>query len=79
MGIDEGDLQVIHVDVDVIMGNCPITFVVTYLTKDQHARSNLLVYSPIQCSTIVIIMLCDVIEQCHNALSSVVRKNVMIL
>ena len=50
-----------------------------YLTKDQHAPSNLLVYSPIQCSTIVI-MLYHVIEQkCHNALSSAVNKNVMII
>ena len=49
-----------------------------YLTKDQHARSNLLVYSPIQCSTIVIILY-DAIEQCHNVSSSVVHKNVVVL
>ena len=51
----------------------------THLTKNQHARSNVLMYSPIQCSTdTIVIMLYDVIEQCHNALSPVVvHKNVM--
>ena len=51
----------------------------TYLAKDQHARSNLLVYSTIQCSTIVIMLYDVIVEQCHNALSSVVHKNVRIL
>ena len=44
-------------DVDVILGNCPITIVI---------RSNLLGYSPMQYSTIIVIMLYDVIEQCHT-------------
>ena len=48
------------IDVDVILKNCTITlFIVyqvpgTYLTKDQHPPSNLVVYSTIQCSTIEI-------------------------
>ena len=42
----------------------------TYLTKDQHAPSNLLEYSTIQCSTILI-MIYDVISSAH--------KNVMVL
>ena len=37
--------------VDVILENC-----CTYLTKDQHPPSNLVVYSTIQCSTIEIII-----------------------
>ena len=44
MGVDEGNLQVI--DVDVILENCPITIVIR----------NLLVYSTIQYSTKVIIL-----------------------
>ena len=45
MGVDEGNLQVI--DVDAILENCPITITVIL---------NLLVYSTIQYSTIVIIV-----------------------
>ena len=49
MGVDEGNLQVL--DVDVILENCPTTIVII----------NLLVYSTIQYSTIVIIV--SVIQQ----------------
>ena len=46
--------------VSIISGGLikPLSYIIpgTYLTKDQHARSNLLVYSPIQCSTIVIML-----------------------
>ena len=45
MGDDEGDIQV-SIDVDVILENCPITIVI----------HNLLVYSTIQCKTIVILL-----------------------
>ena len=44
MGVDEGNLQVI--DVDAVLGNCPITIVIL----------TLLVYSTLQFSTIVIIV-----------------------
>ena len=44
MGVDEGNLQVI--DVDAVLGNCPITIVIL----------TLLVYSTLQYSTIVIIV-----------------------
>ena len=53
MGVNEEDFT--SIDVDVILENCPITIVIgsTYLTKDHHPPSNLLVvYSTIQCSTI---------------------------
>ena len=42
MGVDEGNLQVIDVDV-IILENCPITLTVVL---------NLLVYSTIQYSTV---------------------------
>ena len=46
MGVTVGDLQV-GIDVDVILENCTINIVIpgTYLTKDQHPPSNLVVYS----------------------------------
>ena len=34
MGVTEGDLST-SIGVDVILGNCIIPFVYTYLTKDQ--------------------------------------------
>ena len=48
----------------MILENCPITIVIepTYLAKDQHAPSSLVVYSTIQWSAIVI-MLYDVITR----------------
>ena len=51
MGVDEGNLQVI--DVDVILENCPITTVV----------HNILVYSTLQYSAIVIIVYYN---KCHQ-------------
>ena len=56
MGIDERNLQVI--DVDVILENCPITFVIL----------NLLVYSTIQYSNIMII-------KCHRTVPHVYYDN----
>ena len=71
MGVDEGNLQVI--DVDVILESCPIPIVIL----------SLLVYNnTIQYSTIAIIV-CD--SKCHRTvphyimICSVVHKNVMIL
>ena len=71
MGVDEGNLQVI--DVDVILESCPISNVILHL----------LVYnSTIQYSTIAIIVY-DI--ECHRTIPhyimscSVVHKNVMIL
>ena len=46
------------IDVDVILENCTITFCYTYLTKDQHPPSNLVVYSTIQCSTTMCVCVC---------------------
>ena len=48
-------LKEIYRYVDMILENCTITFVIlqsTYLTKDQHPPSSLVVYSTIQRSTI---------------------------
>ena len=45
MGVTERGFT--GIDVDVILENCTKTFV-TYLTKDQHPPSNLVVYSTIQ-------------------------------
>ena len=55
MGAAEGDFSI---DVDVILGNCTIPFVIgsTYLTKDQPPPSTLVVYSTMQYSTIEIII-----------------------
>ena len=71
MGVDEGNLQVMGVD--VISENCPLTIVIL----------NLLVYnSTIQYSTIVILVYGS---KCHRIVPqyimscSVVHKNVMIL
>ena len=50
MGVTERGFT--GIDVDVILENCTKTFV-TYLTKDQHPPSNLVVYSTIQCSTVI--------------------------
>ena len=43
MAVTEGDLSI---DVDVILGNCTIPFVIpgTNLTKDQHSPSTLVVF-----------------------------------
>ena len=54
IGVDEGDLQVVSIDVDVILEKCPITSIIR----------NLLVYSKIQCSTIVILLYED--GRCHR-------------
>ena len=53
MGVTERGFT--GIDVDVILENCTVTFVIpgTYLTKDQHRPSNLVVYSTIQCSTVI--------------------------
>ena len=70
MGVDEGNLQVI--DVDVILENCPITIVIL----------NLLVYSTLQYSTIVIIVHDSKFHRTiaqHTMSCSVVHKNVMTL
>ena len=45
MGVTRGFL---FVDVDVILGNCTISFVIRILTKDQPPPSNLVVYSTMQ-------------------------------
>ena len=69
MGVDEGNLQVL------ILENCPITTVV----------HNLLVYSTIQYSTIIVIIIIIYDNKCHRTMPqynmsySVVHKNVMIL
>ena len=44
------------IDVDVILGNCTIIFVMRILTKDHPPPSNLVVYSTMQCSTIEIMI-----------------------
>ena len=59
MGVDEGNLQLI--DVDVIMENCPITIVIL----------NLLVYnSTTQYSTITIILYDS---KCHHHIALLLR------
>ena len=60
MGVDEGDVSI---NVDVILENCPITFVIRYL----------LVYSTLQYSTVVII-LND--SKCHRN-NATIHKNVI--
>ena len=40
-------------DVDIILGNCTIPFVIYILTKDQPPPGNLVVYSTMQCSTVL--------------------------
>ena len=70
MGIDEGDLQVI--DVDMILENCPITIIIL----------DLLLYSTIQCSTKVIILYdskCDRTIPQYIMSCSVVHKNVIMM
>ena len=59
MGVDEGNLQVI--DVDVILENCPITIVVL----------NLLVYNSTKqyYSNIAIITVYDINSKCHQTIS----------
>ena len=70
MGVDEGNLQAI--DVDVILENRPINIV-----------HNLLVYSTIQYGTIIVIIvyIISVIEQYHNTIGALalVHKNAMTL
>ena len=44
-------------DVDVILGNRTIPFVIRILTKDQPRPSNLVVYSTMQCSTVEIMII----------------------
>ena len=46
-----------YIDVDVILGNCTIPFVIRILTKDQPPPSNLVIYSTMQCSTVEIMIL----------------------
>ena len=53
MGVTKGDLQVLYRcrrDPGKLYNN----FCYMYLTKDRHPPSNLVVYSTIQCSTIII-------------------------
>ena len=54
MGVTEGDFQLYILDVDVILGNCTIPFVIRILTKDQPPPSNLVVYSTMRCSTMCV-------------------------
>ena len=43
---------ILIIDVDVILGNCTIPFVIRIFTKDQPPPSNLVVHSTMQCSTV---------------------------
>ena len=57
MGVtNKGDLQVYRCRHDDDPGKLYNNFCYTYLTKDQHPPSNLVVYSTIQCSTIEIMI-----------------------